>query len=181
MDGDSIDHPNPPSSLAKEGPSADLGVIFARLQGLATPYWVKGDQAKSARLRLAGVLGLTLGTTGVSVLFNFLGRDFFNALSAKDQAKFTEMLFKWLGALCLGIPVFVLRDYYQSRLALEWREWMTERFTQDYFADRTFYRIQADSLLDNPDQRIAVDIRCVQAERFLRVRVCLYLYLSPCL
>lgn len=44
-----------------------------------------------------------------SVLFNFLGRDFFNALSAKDQAKFTEMLFKWLGALVLGIPVFVMR------------------------------------------------------------------------
>ena len=150
-----------PSLRAKEGPSADLGVIFSRLQGLATPYWVEGDQAKSAQLRLAGVLALTLGTTGVSVLFNFLGRDFFNALSAKDQAKFTEMLFKWLGALCLGIPVFVLRDYYQSRLALEWREWMTEQFTRNYFADRTFYRIQADSLLDNPDQRIAVDIRCV--------------------
>jgi hypothetical protein len=44
-----------------------------------------------------------------SVLFNFLGRDFFNALSAKDQEKFAEMLVKWLAALFLGIPVFVLR------------------------------------------------------------------------
>lgn len=44
-----------------------------------------------------------------SVLFNFLGRDFFNALSAKDQEQFTQMLFKWLGAICLGIPVYVLR------------------------------------------------------------------------
>ena len=94
-----------------------------------------------------------------SVLFNFLGRDFFNALSAKDQAKFTEMLFKWLAALCVGIPVFVLRDYYQQRLSLEWREWMTRSLTAEYFEGRTFYQVQAGALVDNPDQRIAVDVR----------------------
>ena len=146
-------------AVKQEGASADLPVIFARLRTLSTPYWTEGEQASSARWRLAGVLALTLGTTGVSVMFNFLGRDFFNALSAKDQAKFTEMLFKWLAALCLGIPVFVLRDYYQSKLALEWREWMTGKFTEDYFTDQTFYRVQAGALLDNPDQRIAVDVR----------------------
>lgn len=76
---------------------------------LALPYWTESDERVSARWKLAGVFALTLGTTGVSVLFNFLGRDFFNALSAKDQAKFSEMLVKWLAALTLGIPVFVLR------------------------------------------------------------------------
>ena len=140
----------------QEGPSADLPVIFARLSALATPYW---QESPEARWRLGGVLVLTLGTTGVSVLFSFLGRDFFNALSAKDQIKFTEMLFKWLGALVLGIPVFVLRDYYQSKLALDWREWMTKRFTEEYFENQTFYQVQAGALLDNPDQRIAVDVR----------------------
>lgn len=85
------------SKQPKEGPSTSLAVISQRLSTLATPYWTEGPQAASARWNLAGVLALTLGTTGVSVLFNFLGRDFFNALSAKDQATFTEMLFKWLG------------------------------------------------------------------------------------
>ena len=47
-------------------------------------------------------------------MFNFLGRDFFTALSNKDVDKFTEMLIKWLCALCAGIPVFVFRDYYQA-------------------------------------------------------------------
>jgi len=140
----------------QEGPSADLPVIFSRLSALATPYWQESPQA---RWRLGGVVALTLATTGVSVLFSFLGRDFFNALSAKDQAKFTEMLFKYLGAFTLGIPVFVLRDYYQARLALDWREWMTKKFTREYFENQTFYQVQADALLDNPDQRIAVDVR----------------------
>ena len=48
-----------------------------------------------------------------SVLFNFLGRDFFNALSQKDAERFTQMLFKWLGGIALGVPVFVYRDYLQ--------------------------------------------------------------------
>jgi ABC-type uncharacterized transport system fused permease/ATPase subunit len=36
---------------------------------------------------------------------------------------------------------------------------MTRRLTQDYFAGRTFYQIQAGSLIDNPDQRISSDVR----------------------
>jgi hypothetical protein len=44
-----------------------------------------------------------------SVMFSFLGRDFFNALAAKDQEKFQEMLIKWMGGICLGVPVYVLR------------------------------------------------------------------------
>lgn len=33
-------------------------------------------------------------------------------------------------------------DYYQSKLALEWRQWLTERLTAEYFYDRTFYQVQ---------------------------------------
>lgn len=47
----------------------------------------------------------------------------------------------------------------KDRLALEWREYMTRRLTEDYFANRTFYQVQAGSLVDNPDQRIASDVR----------------------
>lgn len=140
------------------GPSTDLNVIASRLSQLALPYFKDGPQVKDARTKLAVVVALTLGTTGVSVLFSFLGRDFFNALAAKDEAKFTEMLVKWLVALCLGIPVFVMRDYYQSKLALDWREWMTKYLMDDYFGKRRFYTLQASAMLDNPDQRIASDV-----------------------
>jgi hypothetical protein len=44
-----------------------------------------------------------------SVLFSFIGRDFFNALSSKDQEKFAEMLIKWIGGICLAVPVYTLR------------------------------------------------------------------------
>lgn len=125
---------------------------------LAKPYWTDPETGSSARWKLATVVGLTLGTTGVSVLFNFLGRDFFNALSEKDTVRFTQMLFKWLGAIGAGVPVFVLRDYLQSRLALDWRQNLTENLTRDYLSGRAFYRVAAQGTVDNPDQRIAADV-----------------------
>lgn len=143
---------------ADDGPSTDLSVILQRLKKLALPYFMEGPQVKEARVKLGIVVALTLATTGVSVLFSFLGRDFFNALSAKDQAKFSEMLLKWLVALVLGIPVFVMRDYYQSKLALDWRLWMTNNLMDEYFKDRKFYTLQASAQLDNPDQRITSDV-----------------------
>ncbi|KAK9814036.1 hypothetical protein WJX73_009771 [Symbiochloris irregularis] len=143
----------------REGASTDPSIILGRLIKLVKPYWSDPEAGKSARWRLAAVVALTLGTTGVSVTFSFLGRDFFNALSQKDTERFYQMLVKWLGALTLGIPVFVLRDYFQSQLALEWRSWMTQKLTREYFENQTFYRVQAGSLVDNPDQRISSDIR----------------------
>jgi ABC-type uncharacterized transport system fused permease/ATPase subunit len=49
---------------------------------------------------------------------------------------------KYLGAFVVGIPVFVYRSYYQGRVALEWRLWLTQRLMDDYFAGRTFYTLQ---------------------------------------
>ena len=36
---------------------------------------------------------------------------------------------------------------------------MTARLMAQYFADRSFYQLQAGQLVDNPDQRIAADVR----------------------
>lgn len=51
-------------------------------------------------------------------MFNFLGRDFFNALSEKDEALFQVQIFRYLGGFVVGIPVFVFRTYYQVRVRM---------------------------------------------------------------
>lgn len=85
---------------------------------LVKPYWVDNPDANKVRLALGGVVVLSLCTTGVSVVFNFLGRDFFNALSNKDEATFYGQLAKYLGGFAVGIPVFVFRDYFTVRRPL---------------------------------------------------------------
>ena len=70
------------SVVAAQGRSPDLQTLFRRFWKVAAPYWNSDDKVQ-ARLQLAGVFSLTLVTTGISVGFNFLGRDFFNALASK--------------------------------------------------------------------------------------------------
>jgi ABC-type uncharacterized transport system fused permease/ATPase subunit len=56
------------------------------------------------------------------------------------------------------LQVYVIRDYSRDKLALRWRAWMTKYYMDNYFENRTFYKIQSQSLIDNPDQRIVDDL-----------------------
>ncbi|GAQ89719.1 ABC transporter D family member 2 [Klebsormidium nitens] len=152
---DDLEGESTPDGKKRKG--SDLKTLWRRFTKVAAPYWSSEDKFQ-ARLRLGGVFVLTLATTGISVLFNFLGRDFYNALASKDQSQFVHQLFAYLGAFVVGIPFYVLRDYSRDLLAIRWRTWMTEQYMQRYFSDRTFYNIQSQSLIDNPDQRIVDDL-----------------------
>ncbi|KAK7334857.1 hypothetical protein VNO80_26623 [Phaseolus coccineus] len=98
------------SVVAAQGRSPDLQTLFRRFWKVAAPYWTSDDNVQ-ARLQLAGVFALTLATTGISVGFNFLGRDFFNALANKDQEQFTKQLLYYLGGFAGGIPVSTLLHF----------------------------------------------------------------------
>ncbi|KAJ1399798.1 P-loop containing nucleoside triphosphate hydrolase, partial [Sesbania bispinosa] len=143
--------------VVAEGKNPDLQTLFRRFWKVAAPYWASDDKVQ-ARLQLAGVFALTLATTGISVGFNFLGRDFFNSLANKDQEQFTKQLLYYLGAFAGGIPFFVLRDYARETLSLRWRSWMTRYYMDRYLKNQTFYKIQSQSIIDNPDQRIVDDL-----------------------
>lgn len=56
------------------------------------------------------------------------------------------------------LQFFVLRDYARESLSLRWRSWMTGYYMERYLTDRTFYKIQSQSIIDNPDQRIVDDL-----------------------
>ncbi|KAM0046317.1 putative ABC-type fatty-acyl-CoA transporter [Helianthus debilis subsp. tardiflorus] len=142
-------------NVPRKGP--DLPTLFRRFYKVAAPYWFSDDKVQ-ARIQLASVFALTLGTTGISVGFNFLGRDFYNALANKDQEQFTTQLSYYLAAFAGGIPIFVIRDYARETLALRWRSWMTNYYMERYLKNQTFYQIQSQSIIDNPDQRIVDDL-----------------------
>ncbi|KAK6133130.1 hypothetical protein DH2020_033169 [Rehmannia glutinosa] len=76
----------------------------------------------------------------------------------KDQEQFTKQLVYYLASFAGGIPVFVLRDYAKDTLSLRWRSWMTSYYMDRYLKNRTFYKIQSQSIIDNPDQRIVDDL-----------------------
>jgi ABC-type uncharacterized transport system fused permease/ATPase subunit len=41
---------------------------------------------------------------------------------------------------------------------LNWREWMSTELARQYYTNRTYYKIESDPTIDNPDQRITEDV-----------------------
>ncbi|RXH86708.1 hypothetical protein DVH24_021981, partial [Malus domestica] len=76
----------------------------------------------------------------------------------KNQEQFTKQLLYYLGAFAVGIPIFVLRYYARQTLSLRWRAWMTKYYMDRYLSNQAFYKIQSQSIIDNPDQRIVDDL-----------------------
>jgi hypothetical protein len=66
---------------------------------MASPYY---EESIAGRWLFAGMIGLTLLNSGVSVAFSYLGKDFWNALSSKNTVEFYTVLSKYVGALLLG-------------------------------------------------------------------------------
>ena len=141
---------------------------------LARPYF-RSEEKWSAWALLGSIVGLRLLLVGMTVLLSFWNREFFNSLQDKDWTAFFELLFVYRrtpSGFMLGfceiaafyIVVAVYFTYLQQWLQIRWRRWLTVRFLDEWLADRAYYRI---SLLtdraaigtDNPDQRIAEDIR----------------------
>jgi putative ATP-binding cassette transporter len=126
---------------------------------LARPYWVSDKRAKGFVL-LAAVVGLSLGIVWLEVQFNTWNKNFFNALEQKNQPEFVRQLWIFSVIAFVWIVGRVYQIYLQQMLQIEWRAWLNDHFLADWLKDRSYYRLQLlDRGVDNPDQRIAEDLR----------------------
>jgi len=139
-------------ALGVDIPLAERFDLFRRL---AVPYF---QQAEGAKLQFGLLLILVLCQSGVSVIFSFVGRDFYSALSAKDLPVFQEKTANYAVGLAVATPLTVLYKFQRQRLALSWRQWMTAELAKQYYQDRAYYRVELDRDIDNPDQRLTEDV-----------------------
>ena len=126
---------------------------------LAKPYWFSAQRKKGLVL-LATVVGLSLGSVWLEVQFNTWNKNFYNALEQKDQSAFFHQLEVFTVIALVWIAAQVYKLYLQQMLQIEWRAWLTDSYLRTWLADRAYYRLQLlDTGTDNPDQRIAEDLR----------------------
>jgi vitamin B12/bleomycin/antimicrobial peptide transport system ATP-binding/permease protein len=126
---------------------------------IARPYWFSEDRWAARGLFLV-VVALNLGIVYINVLLNQWSNTFYNALQDKDYAVFVHQLirFSWLAGLYIAAAVYQL--YLNQMLQIRWRRWLTERYLRAWLTDGSYYRMQlVAGETDNPDQRIAEDIR----------------------
>ncbi len=108
---------------------------------------------------LSLLLLLSLSVSGLNVIISYVGNFFTTALAEKDQPTFWRFLFVYAGVFIVGTPIVVIYSYTRQQLGLYWREWMTNKFLDNYLKNRSYYQINSEVKIDNPDQRIAEDIK----------------------
>ena len=108
---------------------------------------------------LSLLLLLSLSVSGLNVIISYVGNFFTTALAEKDQPTFWRFLFVYAGVFIFGTPIVVVYTYTRQKLALYWREWMTSKFLDNYLQNRSYYQINSEGKIDNPDQRMAEDIK----------------------
>jgi vitamin B12/bleomycin/antimicrobial peptide transport system ATP-binding/permease protein len=126
---------------------------------LTRPYWVSERRGKALGL-LVLVVALALAMVYMEVQFNYWNRDFYNTFENRDQAEFFYQLGKFGVLAVIWIVMAVYRLWFLQMLQIEWRTWLTDHFLEEWMQDQAHYRLQLlDRGTDNPDQRIADDLR----------------------
>jgi putative ATP-binding cassette transporter len=152
-----------------------IGPFLKDAWRLTRPYFMTSEEKWSARGLLLAIIAMNLTLVGLSVVLSFWRREFYNALQDKDWKAFLELLFLYrntpsglLPGFCevaaVDIVLAVYSVYVNQLLQIRWRHWMTRQFLTEWMADRAYYHISLTAEpgaigTDNPDQRVAEDLR----------------------
>jgi vitamin B12/bleomycin/antimicrobial peptide transport system ATP-binding/permease protein len=132
---------------------------FRSLWRLLGPYWWSEERWLGRGL-LAIIVALNLGLVYVSVLFNEWNRLFYDSLQNKDYEAFKAQLLRFTVLALIYIAVAVYRLYLSQMLEMRWRRWLTKNHLERWMTHQVYYRMEIQHAgTDNPDQRIAEDLR----------------------
>lgn len=138
---------------------ANFKTTFKEFTGIALPYY-RSEDRWAGRVLLAAVIALQLFQVWLNVQFNTWYNAFYTALQNKDWDTFIWQLgvFSLLAAFFIVSAVYQL--YLQQWLQIRWRNWLTQRYLGRWLGQGTHYRMRLKGdQADNPDQRIADDVR----------------------
>jgi vitamin B12/bleomycin/antimicrobial peptide transport system ATP-binding/permease protein len=147
--------------------------VVRTITGLADPYFAPENTRESdiwllgrtSERRLAWgltifLIALNQLQVGINVRLSFFNRDWFNALQNKDQPAFWNLL---LTVFLFWAMIFVISNlieyFIENVLKIRWREYLVERYGAKWLGQGAHYRMGFAGQTDNPDQRIAEDVR----------------------
>jgi putative ATP-binding cassette transporter len=126
---------------------------------IAAPYFRSEDKF-AGRLLLAAVIVIELTVVGINVLLNEWNNRFYTALQEKNWDSFVREI----GIFCILATAYIALAVYQlylnQWLQIRWRNWLTHHYLGEWLDNANHYRMQLrGDAADNPDQRIADDIK----------------------
>ncbi|TXI41730.1 MAG: ABC transporter ATP-binding protein/permease [Mycobacterium sp.] len=154
-------------------------VVLARYTSWGRQFWritggyFRGRDGVLVWAWLGLLLFSTLIAVRLDVLLSYFSNDLYSSLqvafagaAAGDDAVrdsgvngFWTAIVTFMLIVVLYISRQLVDIYLTQRFIIRWRVWLTERLTADWLDDEAFYRGRfLDAPIDNPDQRIQLDI-----------------------
>jgi vitamin B12/bleomycin/antimicrobial peptide transport system ATP-binding/permease protein len=135
--------------------SSTLAIVWR----IAAPYF-RSEDKWAGRALLAAVVSIELALVAIDVLLNQWQNRFYNGLQEKNW----DVFVREIGVFCLLATFFIVLAVYQlylnQWLQIRWRRWLTRHYLGEWLYRANHYRMQLQGdAADNPDQRIADDIR----------------------
>jgi putative ATP-binding cassette transporter len=109
------------------------------------------------------LIAFLFAINGLNVVNSYVARNFMTAIADRDMSGFTMQALFYLAVFGASTVVAVLQTFTEQRLGLLWRWRLTRRLTGLYLTDRNYYWLKGSGVLDNPDERIADDVRTFTA------------------
>ncbi|HEY7305122.1 MAG TPA: SbmA/BacA-like family transporter [Bryobacteraceae bacterium] len=142
---------------------SEQAVAFDRVTGRRFVRAIKDFLNSEVRWHARGLFALliafALTVNGLNVVNSYVGRDFMTAIAHRDMAGFIREAILYIGVFAITTAVAVFYRFTEERLGLFWRVWLTRRIIRRYLADRTYLHLKESATIENPDQRIAEDVR----------------------
>ena len=145
---------------------ASFNQFLRDVKAIAQPYWyptVSNKRSFSEVIRSWGMLSLLIflivGLVGVTAFNSFVNRRLIDVIiQEKDASQFASTLTVYaIGLICVTLLAGFTKDI-RKKIALDWYQWLNTQIVEKYFSNRAYYKINFQSDIDNPDQRLAQEI-----------------------
>ncbi|BAY50312.1 ABC transporter-related protein (plasmid) [Scytonema sp. HK-05] len=140
--------------------------FWENVKAIVGPYWYPtkpGERAFSDVIRAWGMLILLvlliIALVGTTVFNSFVNRYLTDiVVQEKDLNKFIKLLIIYGVGLLLATLLVGFSKFIRKQIALDWYQWLNNQILSKYLSNRAYYKINFNSDVDNPDQRLSQEI-----------------------
>ncbi len=147
-------------------PFSALTQFWGDVKVVAGPYWYPtkaegrafADVIRSWGMLIVLVL-LIISIIGVSAANSYWNRYVIDiVIEERDLDKYNSTL--WLSSLIILVMVILITflRYVRKKITLDWYKWLNNHILEKYLSNQAYYKINFQSDIDNPDQRLSQEI-----------------------
>ncbi len=147
-------------------PLATLTKLWEDVKVVAQPYWypTKAEGRAFADVinswgMLILLLLLIVGMVVVNAANSYWNRYVIDiVVEEKDLAKYNHTLLPSCLIIFGVVLLITALRYVRKKVTLDWYKWLNNHILEKYFSNQAYYKINFQSNIDNPDQRLSQEI-----------------------